>query len=232
MLTCPYCHGQNEDGALFCDQCKSDLGGVAPAAPVISTDEPPPMPEELPLPLEIPAMEMAPLEMEAVPMEIPMEIPTAQPVPLEPFEIEEAPVPLEVPPLPVEEDAPIAPAIPTAAPAAESFQIPVGANPRLYVARGQKPKVEYSIMEGLNFIGRADDKPVDIDLEEQESTERIWCSRQHAVIELENGSMTLEDLNSSNGTFLNRTRIYPGQKQPLKPNDLIQIGGIQLKVLF
>ena len=35
MITCPFCQYRNEDGSLFCEQCKSDLGGVeAQAAPV------------------------------------------------------------------------------------------------------------------------------------------------------------------------------------------------------
>src|SRR5260370_23863981 len=27
MVKCPVCNFDNEDGALFCEQCKSDLGG-------------------------------------------------------------------------------------------------------------------------------------------------------------------------------------------------------------
>src|SRR5438128_1906221 len=30
MLKCPFCHFENEDGALFCEQCKSDLGLAEP----------------------------------------------------------------------------------------------------------------------------------------------------------------------------------------------------------
>ena len=52
------------------------------------------------------------------------------------------------------------------------------------------------------------------------------------LILLENGQMTIEDLNSSNGTFLNRAKIYPAQPQPLKPNDVVQIGNVQLKVII
>ena len=39
MVKCPFCSFDNEDGALFCEQCKSDLGGaeVASASPVIAT---------------------------------------------------------------------------------------------------------------------------------------------------------------------------------------------------
>jgi len=51
------------------------------------------------------------------------------------------------------------------------------------------------------------------------------------VLNLENNVLTLEDLNSSNGTYLNRTRFFPGQKLPLKPNDVIQIGNVQLKLV-
>ena len=33
MVKCPFCGFTNEDGALFCEQCKSDISGVAPATP-------------------------------------------------------------------------------------------------------------------------------------------------------------------------------------------------------
>jgi len=32
MIRCPFCHFDNEDGALFCEQCKSDLAGAIPVA--------------------------------------------------------------------------------------------------------------------------------------------------------------------------------------------------------
>src|SRR5437660_472513 len=31
MVKCPFCHYDNEDGALFCEQCKSDLASAEPA---------------------------------------------------------------------------------------------------------------------------------------------------------------------------------------------------------
>jgi hypothetical protein len=102
---------------------------------------------------------------------------------------------------------------------------------RLLVVHGAKPNMEYPVFEGQNFLGRADEKPVDIDLQIQESPDRIWSSRQHAVITCEKESLFIEDMNSSNGTYVNRGRIQPGQKQALKKNDIIQIGEVQLKVL-
>jgi hypothetical protein len=188
MLKCPYCQFDNEDGALFCEQCKSDLGGVQAA-------------EAVPVAAAVVA--------EAAPMEA----------------VEAAPV--------VAEAAPVveaAPAAAPAAPAAAGAPLPAGAQPKLVVIRGQKINTEYPVYEGLNFIGRADEKPVDIDLEDQEPPDRIWSSRQHAFITYENSTLTIEDLNSSNGTFVNRARIYPGQKCPLNVGDVIQIGTVQMKV--
>jgi pSer/pThr/pTyr-binding forkhead associated (FHA) protein len=104
------------------------------------------------------------------------------------------------------------------------------AKPRLVVLRGLKLNVEYPIYEGHNFVGRADEKPVDIDLDDQEPPDRVWSSRQHCLITFENGDLNLEDLNSANGTFVNRTRVYPGQTRPLTPNDVLQVGTVQLKL--
>jgi hypothetical protein len=175
MVKCPFCQFVNEDGAIFCEQCKSDLGN--------------------------PAKEVGALPLESIPIAAFLEESEAVPsLPLEPPDCEEAP------------------------------RLAATANPRLVVLRGLKMNAEYPLYEGLNFIGRADEKPVDIDLEDQEPADRVWSSRQHAVIALENGQLTIEDLNSSNGTFLNRNRIHPGQKKPLNVNDIIQIGTVQMKV--
>jgi pSer/pThr/pTyr-binding forkhead associated (FHA) protein len=110
--------------------------------------------------------------------------------------------------------------------------LPAEAQPRLIVLRGLKRNVEYPLYEGHNFIGRADEKPVDIDLDDQEPPDRVWSSRQHALITFEGSKLNIEDLNSSNGTFVNRARIYPGQKRELAVNDIIQIGTVQMKLII
>ncbi len=54
-------------------------------------------------------------------------------------------------------------------------------------------------------------------------------SRQHARIVRDNdGALTVEDLGSRNGTFLNGDRLTT--IQPLKPGDRITVGGVTLKV--
>jgi pSer/pThr/pTyr-binding forkhead associated (FHA) protein len=155
--------------------------------------------------------------------------PVAEAVPVAPPPVPPAP-PAAAPPPPVAAEPMAAAPVAAAPPAGAPGQLPADAQPKLVVLRGQRPNVEYPVYEGLNFIGRADEKPVDVDLEDQEPPERVWSSRQHALITFENGALEIEDLNSSNGTFVNRTRIYPGQKTPLKVNDVVQIGTVQMKV--
>ena len=118
--------------------------------------------------------------------------------------------------------------------AADSSGSPIAAagKSRLVVIRGMKIDMQYPLYPGKNYLGRTDDKPVDIDLDDQEAPDRIWCSRQHAVITLENGQLTIEDLNSLNGSFVNRARVYPGQAKELRENDVIQIGTVHMKLLL
>ncbi len=337
MTKCPFCGFDNDDGALFCEQCKSDLGmmmalgmampaepaplatpPVAEPIPGAMLGEAPPLapvavPEAVALPLEaVPFQPVDPLagfapavptspplfeeavpplaapvaEMIAVPVAaefLPPEFPVAQ----EPAPPEVTPV---VVPLPAPDEPPLAaspvalappvapPAMPEptpwaaaalaapfappeaftsplaapvvetpppeplappphAAPAAQAPTEPAagklqaGAQPRLKVIRGQKIGMEFPIYPDMNFIGRADEKPVDIDLEDQEPPERVWCSRQHALITFEDDLLTIEDLNSANGTYVNRGRVYPGQKRQLIVNDVIQIGTVQMKLI-
>ena len=173
-VQCPFCQFQNEDGALFCEQCKSDLSAVPAGAPAMAE-----------------AAMAAPVGAAAG-----------------------------------AGGAAAAPADAGAPPA----KLPAGAQPKLCVLRGLKINVEYPVYEGNNFVGRADEKPVDIDLDDQEPPDRVWSSRQHCLITFENSELYVEDLNSANGTFVNRTRVYPGQKRGLNVGDVLQVGTVQLKV--
>ena len=102
--------------------------------------------------------------------------------------------------------------------------------PRLEIIRGEKIGVFFPILEGKNVIGRTVHQPVDIDLTSQEPIERVWTSRQHSCIQFDGRMVLIEDLNSLNGTFVNRTRLFPGQQRVLQPNDVIQIGTVQMRL--
>jgi hypothetical protein len=234
VVKCPFCGFENEDGVLFCEQCKSDLSSVP--------SNPAPAPAEVPMA----AIVDDPAELDkTVPIAAPA-APAAEPVDLFPAAASEPPIAFA---LPVDEGSHASDRLPVAetltAPvrasdlgipspsAAPSAGFALGTQPRLKVMRGLKVGVEFPIYSDYNYIGRADEKPVDIDLEDQEPPDRVWCSRQHAVIHFDEaaGVITLEDLNSSNGTWVNRNRVYPGEKRTLNPNDVVQIGTVHMKLL-
>ncbi len=229
MMKCPFCQFENEDGALFCEQCKSDLTISESAAVAVPLAAP-----EFGSPT--PVAEVAGPAGSAVVAEAAL----AEAVPVAQVQVEggsaTASAAGNVVSMPASGEtihgltAPtVDPQAPGTSPAPPGV-LPPGTQPKLVVLRGLRANVEYPIYPGPNYLGRAEDKPVDIDLEDQESPDRVYCSRQHAVLCFEDGMLTIEDLNSSNGTFVNRTRVYPGQKRPLHEHDLIQVGTIWLKV--
>jgi FHA domain-containing protein len=232
-MICPACGHANEDGTFFCDVCKADLAMPAPSpqgstpmsdqvsAPAAASS---PAPEGDPIPLEPIMLEpMAestpPTRDDAIAETSGQSSPAgSEPVTEPPTQL---PEPANPPPLPARTDEPSTGPYPAG---------PVD-SPKLVVIRGQRMDVQFPIYPGKNYIGRTDDKPVDIDLEDQEAQDRIWASRQHAVITFEDGKLTIEDLNSLNGTFVNRNRVHPGQLKEINVNDVIQIGTVHLKVI-
>lgn len=103
---------------------------------------------------------------------------------------------------------------------------------KLVVLRGQRINQEYPLYPGRNMLGRFADRPVDIDLGAQEAEGQIWSSRQHALVTFDKNVLVVEDLNSLNGTWVNGARLTPGTKRPLQPNDIIQIGTVQLRLVI
>ena len=101
-------------------------------------------------------------------------------------------------------------------------------SPRLVVTRGQKINEEFHYSTAKTISAALDEKPVDINLE---LGTRIASGRGASMRCLSGlRQLTIEDLNSSNGTFVNRSRIQAGDKYPLKNGDVIQVGTVQLKV--
>lgn len=78
--------------------------------------------------------------------------------------------------------------------------------------------VEYLLKDGVNSLGRRQDNDVIIADEA--------ASRQHAEFHLDEGtnSVTVRDLNSRNGTFVNRRKLTPKFDFKLNPNDVVRIG--------
>lgn len=83
--------------------------------------------------------------------------------------------------------------------------------------------------DAQNVIGRADDSwHPDIDLPKVSGIPTRGISRRHAVVEVRGGKVTVMDLRSTNGTLVNGKQIPPSVPQPLRDEDVLEIGGITL----
>jgi serine phosphatase RsbU (regulator of sigma subunit) len=88
----------------------------------------------------------------------------------------------------------------------------------LITLQGPQPGRHYRCAEDTTVIGRQLDCAVCL--------ESPAVSRQHAQITLVDGQFFIEDLGSSNGTFLNGERLL--RRQPLHESDTLQIGPYHL----
>jgi pSer/pThr/pTyr-binding forkhead associated (FHA) protein len=103
--------------------------------------------------------------------------------------------------------------------------------PRLVVLQGEIPNEKYAILEGPNWIGRLDQRSVDIDLGHQEPPDKMpLVSPEHARITFENNQLFIEDVGSANGTSVNGERLDRFTRYPLPANAIIQIGTVLLQV--
>jgi len=96
----------------------------------------------------------------------------------------------------------------------------------LYIERGDAAATEFSLAGDESNIGRWDaDNGIfpDVDLDAYDPDAKV--SRRHARIIRREGKYLIEDLGSTNGTFINRgRRLLPGVPQELKEGDEIIVG--------
>lgn len=97
---------------------------------------------------------------------------------------------------------------------------------RLVIEKGRSSGKQFPLSDNESQIGRWDaDAGIfpDVDLDTDDPEAKV--SRRHARITLTNGQYFLEDLGSTNGTFINRgKRLPPGQRQALCDGDEIIVG--------
>jgi pSer/pThr/pTyr-binding forkhead associated (FHA) protein len=102
---------------------------------------------------------------------------------------------------------------------------------RLVVERGGRIGREFPVIGIETNIGRWDaDSGIfpDVDLDEDDPEAKV--SRRHARIVNHNSQYFIEDLGSTNGTFVNRgRRLLPGKRHMLQNGDEIIVGKTFLK---
>jgi hypothetical protein len=203
MIKCGECGYENMDGLDYCDGCGAKLAaGAAGAAPAAAAPEA----ASPAAPAETPAPGAETASAEAPAAAAPKsEAPTGEIKP------EAAPEP--------------APAATAAA------GVPFKA--KLSVVRGGRKGQEFPLEDGNNLIGRWDPETgsfpeVDLDADDPEAK----ISRKHALIRIDGGKITIEDIGSLNGTYVNRQpRLSPGSPAEIKAGDEVIIGKTFLKLV-
>ncbi len=209
MIKCGECGYENMDGLDYCDGCGAKLA----AGPGSSAGSSAAAPEAAPT--------AAPAEsMDATP---PADSTGAAPA-------AEAPS-AEMP----KSEAPTGEIKPAAAPESAPSTAAAGApfKAKLSVVRGGRKGQEFPLEDGNNLIGRWDPETgsfpeVDLDADDPEAK----ISRKHALIRIDGGKITIEDIGSLNGTYVNRQpRLTPGSPAEIKSGDEVIIGKTFLKLV-
>jgi len=129
-------------------------------------------------------------------------------------------------PTPVTASAGAAGRAPSVAPDSARGAAAATAHAVLTINRGRAAGKEFPVHEDEAYIGRWDaDSGIfpDVDLDADDPEAKV--SRRHARITRRGGQYFIEDLGSTNGTFVNRgRRMLTGDRQPLADGDEIIIG--------
>jgi hypothetical protein len=126
-----------------------------------------------------------------------------------------------------------APSAPAAEPAPATAAAGAPFKAKLAVVRGGRKGQEFPLEDGNNLVGRWDPETgsfpeVDLDADDPEAK----ISRKHALIRIDNGKITIEDIGSLNGTYVNRQpRLSPGSPAEIKSGDEVIIGKTFLKLV-
>ncbi|MBQ7568962.1 FHA domain-containing protein [bacterium] len=227
MIRCPRCDYESLTGSMFCEKCGYNLTGVkirlnpdyqprqaprserVPDFPGSFSARPTPAPRPVPISsAPVPAPPPRPVPAPPTPAYTPA--PVATPVPA----AAPSPVPAYAQPVSSPSSAP-APSVPAISP--EEAALRAGAYCALE-ARGGKP-VFYISLENVT-IGRTADN--DVALEAVTGSRSV--SRRHARIVRQNAGVFIEDLGSSNGTYVNGTRLLPEVQTQIYDNDELRFG--------
>jgi hypothetical protein len=215
MIKCNECGYENMDGLDYCDSCGAKLAATNGAA-AASTPAPP-----------APEAPTAPISSSAAPSEAAASAAAAaEPAPTA---METAP---QAEPAPAPEPAPVEPA-PVTPPPAGAVATPAMKAKLKLIRGGNRPGHEFPLEVGNNLVGRWDPETgafPEVDLEADDPEAKI--SRKHALIRVDGEKLTIEDIGSLNGTYVNRQpRLTVGNPQDLKDGDEIIIGKTFLKVV-
>lgn len=214
MVRCHNCGTENLDGSEYCDECGMRLSEKRPSTADLMRPPGAPSfasPQVSPRPA-VPAA--PPPEPKEQTLQMTSTGQTVQPGSTS------GPAPSPVPGAPASQNSPGRPT-------------PGQGAARLIIERGGRIGKEFAVAGGETNIGRWDaDGGIfpDVDLDQDDPEAKV--SRRHARIIREGSQFFIEDLGSTNGTFINRgRRLLPGNRHPLNNGDEIIVGKTFLKFI-
>lgn len=216
MIKCSECGYENMDGLDYCDGCGAKLAAAAGSSAAAAPGAAPATETKTETPPE-PTAES--IDGKAAPSLAADAMPDGE-TPTTEMPKSEAPTG-EIKPEAAPESAP------TAAAAGAPFKA------KLSVVRGGRKGQEFPLEDGNNLVGRWDPETgsfpeVDLDADDPEAK----ISRKHALIRIDAGKITIEDIGSLNGTYVNRQpRLSPGSPAEIKSGDEVIIGKTFLKLV-
>jgi pSer/pThr/pTyr-binding forkhead associated (FHA) protein len=113
--------------------------------------------------------------------------------------------------------------------------IPSSSRPIIfYIGKEQQP-IAVNRMNVL-FVGRCDPSKsgaaaVDVDMSNFDG-QLQGVSRRHLRIDAKDAGLTVTDLDSFNGTFINGERLVSGQPYPLHSGDELSLGRLVMRVFY
>ena len=100
----------------------------------------------------------------------------------------------------------------------------------LEVVRGRTIAHQFVLEAGETVVGNDLGGAHGLNLADQEGNSPRKMSARHAAIVSTSQDLTVRDLDSPGGTFVNQQRLLTGQSRRLVVGDVIQLGGVQLRV--
>jgi len=101
----------------------------------------------------------------------------------------------------------------------------------LEVVRGRDAGRVFPLAGGEVILGNEAGGRGVLDLADQEGPSPRRMAGRHSALDCSAAGLTIRDLESPGGTFVNRRRVLPGRAEPLRAGDVIQLGGVQLRVV-
>jgi hypothetical protein len=225
MLRCPSCQTENVEGAAFCDNCGKSLSISSTVGPTAAGSPLQPVMPVGAAGVACTSCGTIAISGDAFCSNCGGTLPAAvisgrMPTP-QPAAAPAGPAASPVPPTSSVTPPRVFPTMPVAAPvpAAQPYLLVVATSARLNL--GANSEV---------LVGRAD--PVsgvfpDVDLTSHGGDEG-GVSRRHLKITLAGSQYFVQDLNSTNGTWIGQNRVQPGARVPLNNGDQLRLGKVLL----